>query len=280
MSNQTSTTEELFLKFFKFIILTVMSLTLICVVVSLIFSVYQYSQSPKVPAPAQKAPIKTVDVDEFLKQLKPDAPKPEATSKDKEQKVESSPKTLDIKYKEEAKKIIECDVESHKQAKIVNDEVDKDRTEGFRKELQRIADDKISDRGLPFVTDLVKVSCAIYLNSQVIEYRKANNDADIFSGAINFHIKAWDALKEEAAKFDQDEQDRVKTEEQEENIRVAMSKEAAKISLLVAAGAFGLFMALALYLIISAIESNLRKINLSIVKSNQGKVSEAAVESA
>ena len=280
MSNQTSTTEELFLKFFKFIILTVMSLTLICVVLSLIFSVYQYSQSPKVPAPAQKAPIKTVDVDEFLKQLKPDAPKPEATSKDKEQKVESSPKTLDIKYKEEAKKIIECDVESHKQAKIVNDEVDKDRIEGFRKELQRIADDKISDRGLPFVTDLVKVSCAIYLNSQVIEYRKANNDADIFSGAINFHIKAWDALKEEAAKFDQDEQDRVKTEEQEENIRVAMSKEAAKISLLVAAGAFGLFMALALYLIISAIESNLRKINLSIVKSNQGKVSVAAVESA
>ena len=280
MSNQTSTTEELFLKFFKFIILTVMSLTLICVVVSLIFSVYQYSQSPKVPAPAQKAPIKTVDVDEFLKQLKPDAPKPEATSKDKEQKVESPPKTLDIKYKEEAKKIIECDVESHKQAKIVNDEVDKDRIEGFRKELQRIADDKISDRGLPFVTDLVKVSCAIYLNSQVIEYRKANNDADIFSGAINFHIKAWDALKEEAAKFDQDEQDRVKTEEQEENIRVAMSKEAAKISLLVAAGAFGLFMALALYLIISAIESNLRKINLSIVKSNQGKVSDAAVESA
>ena len=59
-----------------------------------------------------------------------------------------------------------------------------------------------------------------------------------------------------------------------------MSKEAAKISLLVAAGAFGLFMALALYLIISAIESNLRKINLSIVKSNQGKVSDAAVESA
>ena len=87
-------------------------------------------------------------------------------------------------------------------------------------------------------------------------------------------------MKEEAAKFDQDEQDRVKTEEQEENIRVAMSKEAAKISLLVAAGAFGLFMALALYLIISAIESNLRKINLSIVKSNQGKVSDAAVESA
>lgn len=257
-----------------------MSLTLICVVVSLIFSVYQYSQSPKAPAPAQKAPIKTVDINEFLKQMKPDVPKQEESSKNNEKKVESPPKTLDIKYKEEAKKIIECDVESHKQAKIVEDEVGKDRIEIFRKQLQRIADDKTVDRGLPFVADLVKVSCAIYLNSQVIEYRKENTEADIFTDAINFHIKAWDALKEAAARFDQDEQIRVKTEEQEENIRVAMSKEAAKISLLVAAGAFGLFMALALYLIISAIESNLRKINLSIVKSNQGKVSEAAAESA
>lgn len=257
-----------------------MSLTLICVVVSLIFSVYQYSQSPKAPAPAQKAPIKTVDINEFLKQLKPDVPKQEESSKDNEKKVESLPKTLDIKYKEEAKKIIECDVESHKQAKIVEDEAGKDRIEIFRKQLQRIADDKTVDRGLPFVSDLVKVSCAIYLNSQVIEYRKANAEADIFTDAINFHIKTWDALKEAAAKFDQDEKIRVETEEEEENIRVAMSKEAAKISLLVAAGAFGLFMALALYLIISAIESNLRKINLSIVKSNQGKVSEAAVESA
>jgi hypothetical protein len=280
MSNQTSTPEELFLKFFKFVILTVMSLTLICVVVALIFSVYQYSQSPKVPAPAQKAPIKTVDINEFLKQLKPDVPKQEEASKDQEKKVESPPKTLDIKYKEEAKKIIECDVESHKQAKLVEDEVGKDKIEIFRKQLQRIADDKTVDRGLPFVADLAKVSCAIYLHSQVIEYRKANTEADIFTDAINFHIQAWDALKEAEAKFNQDEQDRVKTEEQEEDIRVAMSKEAAKISLLVAAGAFGLFMALALYLIISAIESNLRKINLSIVKSNQGKVSEAAAESA
>lgn len=106
MSNQTSTTEELFLKFFKFIILTVMSLTLICVVVSLIFSVYQYSQSPKAPAPAQKAPIKTVDINEFLKQMKPDVPKQEESSKNNEKKVESPPKTLDIKYKEEAKRLL------------------------------------------------------------------------------------------------------------------------------------------------------------------------------
>ena len=84
-------------------------------------------------------------------------------------------------------------------------------------------------------------------------------------------------MKEEAAKFEQDEQDRVNQEEREENSRVALSKEAAKFSLLVAAGAFGLFMALALYLIISAIESNLRKINLSIRNLSEEKSSSTTI---
>lgn len=270
-SHRTSSTEELFLKFFKFVILTVMSLTLLCVAGALIFSAYQYSQSPKAPAPAQKAPAKTVNVDEFLKQLKPDAPKQEAPIENEEPKVESQTKPVAVNYKEEAKKIFGCDLDSNKQAKVPNIEAGEERIEAFRKELQRIADNKRVDRGQPFVTDLVKVSCAIFLNTQVIEYRKMHHDSDIFPDAINFHIKAWDTLKEEAAKFEQDEQDRVKEEEREEQIRVALSKEAAKFSLLVAAGAFGLFMALALYLIISAIESNLRRINSSIEKLSEDR---------
>ena len=276
-THETSTTEEIFLKFFKFIILTVMSLTLLCVAGAIVFSIYQYSQSPKAPAPAQKAPVKTVNVDEFLKQLKPEAPKQEAPIENEEPKVEPQPKPLSVKYKEEAKKIFGCDVDSNKQAKLSNPDVGEDRIEAFRKELQRIADNKNSDRGQPFVTDLVKVSCAILLHSQVIEYRKAHLDADIFPDSINFYIKAWDTLKEEAAKFEQDEQDRVNQEEREENSRVALSKEAAKFSLLVAAGAFGLFMALALYLIISAIESNLRKINLSIRNLSEEKSSSTTI---
>lgn len=270
-SHRTSSTEELFLKFFKFTILTVMSLTLLCVAGALIFSAYQYTQSPKAPVPAQKAPTKTVNVDEFLNQLKPDAPKQEAPTVNQEPKLEPQAQPVTVYYKEEAKKILACDVDSNKQAKVPNIEASEERTEALRKELQRIANNKIVDRGQPFVTDLVKVSCAIFLNSQVIEYRKIHRDSDIFPDAINFHIKAWDELKEEAAKFEQDEEDRVKQEEQEEDIRVAQSKEAAKFSLLVAAGAFGLFMALALYLIISAIESNLRKINSSIEKLGEEK---------
>jgi hypothetical protein len=255
-----------------------MSLTLLCVAGALIFSAYQYTQSPKAPVPAQKAPAKTVNVDEFLKQLKPDAPKQEAPIENAEPKVEPQAKPDAVNYREEAKKIFGCDIDSNKQAKVPNIEVGEEKIESFRKELQRIADNKRFDRGQPFVSDLVKVSCAIYLHSQVIEYRKKHHDSDIFPDAINFHIKAWDTLKEEAAKFEQDEQDRVKQEERDENIRVALSKEAAKFSLIVAAGAFGLFMALALYLIISAIESNLRKINSNIEKLGEDKITASAIE--
>lgn len=278
MSTQASSTEEFFLKIFKFIILTIMSLTLLCAVGAIVFAAYQFSQSAKPPAPAQKAPAQAVNVDEFLKQLKTDSPKQEAPIESDEEKVEPAPKPAPIKYKEEAKKIFGCDLDSIKQAKIAATESGEVRVEAFRKELQRIADYKSVDRGQPFVTDLVKFSCAIFLHPQVIDFRKSHNDAEIFANAINFHIKAWDTLKEEAAKFEQDERDRVEQAEQEEALRVALSKEAAKFSLLVAAGAFALFMALALYLIISAIESNLRGIYLSMVKLSEIRTAEPSIE--
>jgi len=279
MSNQASTTEEFFLKIFKIIVLTIMSLTLLCAVGAIGFAAYQYSQSPKAPAPAEKAPATSVNVDDFLKQLKPDAPKQAAPIENEAKKVEPEQKPAAVKYKEEAKKIVGCDLDSIKQAKITATDPDEETVEAFRKEIQRIADHKSADRGQPFASDLVKVSCAIFLHTQVIEYRKSHRDADTFADAINFHIKAWDTLKDEAAKFEQDELYRVKKEEQEENMRVDQSKEAAQFSLLVAAGTFAIFMALALYLIISAIESNLRRINSSIVKLSEVRTAEASVNS-
>jgi hypothetical protein len=254
-----------------------MSLTLLFVIGALIFSAYQYSQSPKPSAPAQKAPAKSINIDEFLQQLKPSTPKQESPIEKETPKVEPQSKPEIAKYIEEAKKIFECDIDSNKQAKIAIPDAAEERLEAFRKELKRIADQKSVDRGQPFATDLVKVSCAIFLNTQVIEYRKVFRDEDFFADAINFHIKSWDALKQEAAEFEQNERNRVEQEEQDENMRVALSKEEAKFSLMIAVGAFGLFMALALYLIISAIESNLRRINLSIVKLSEMKTSEASV---
>ncbi len=48
--------EELFLKIFKIAVLLIMGLAFIAILFFVVTAAYQYSQSPKEPAPAQKAP--------------------------------------------------------------------------------------------------------------------------------------------------------------------------------------------------------------------------------
>lgn len=277
MSNKHTTAEELFLRIFKFVILGVMSLTLIVAAGALLFAAYQYSQSPKAPAPAQKSPAKSVNIDDFLKQLKAKEP-PKEEPKAEEPKSESEPtvKPDPVKYKEEAKKIFGCFRDSNKQVGSTNSDTGDDAIEDFRKKFQGVADAKSTDRGQPFATDVVKFTCETLLHPQVIAYRKANKEVDVFYPALNFHIKAWDAIKDQARQFEEKEQDRVKAEEREEEMRVALSKESAKATFLIAAGAFGLFMAIALYLIIAAIESNLRRISASLAESNELKLRDSS----
>jgi hypothetical protein len=264
MALKTSTTEELFLKIFKFAMLVIMSLTLLITAGSLVFAAYQYNQSPKTPAPAQKAPAKSIDTGDFLKQLKSETPKAEAPPAVDAPKPESAGKPEPVKYQDEVVKIYACYKESNKQANIGAINTGDDEIENFRKQVQRIADSKNADRGQAYVTDAAKVVCDILANPQVTEYRKSRPEPEFFFDVVNFHIESWDQLKAEEKKFESDEEARVDREQQEEALRVEVSKEAAKLTLLVAAGAFVLFMALALYLIVAAIETNLRRIGLGI----------------
>ena len=259
-------TEELFLKLFKFVILAVMTLTLIVTVGALVFSAYQYTQSPKAPEPAQKAPGKSVNVEEFLKQLETRPPQEEAPAEE-EPKTEPPAKPDPIKYGEQAKKIFACLRDSNKKSNIAAINTSDEAVENFRRQFQRVADFKNADRGQPYVDDAVKVTCEILLHAKVVDYRKSHQTIDFFYDVVNFHIKAWDALKQEAKTFEEEEQARVAREERAEELRVAMSKQAARETLWIAGGAFLLFMALALYLIISAIESNLRRISVCMESS-------------
>ena len=96
---------------------------------------------------------------------------------------------------------------------------------------------------------------------------------EIFFPIVNFHLKAWDALRAKEQKFNDDEENRVTQEEATELERVAASKAKALFTLMVAAGSFGLFMAIALYLIIAAIETNLRNINTNLFQIRIGDMS-------
>lgn len=272
MKASGKSSEEFFLKIFKVIVLVILSLALVVTAGALAVSAFQYFQTPKPPNPAQKAPEKSVDVNEFLKQFKQDAQPKQEQVEEKKLESEQSSKPEPIKYREEAAKIMACAKDSNAKSGRDASNFTKDGTENFRKEIQRIADFKGTDRGQLYITDAVRVVCALLIHNDVISFKKANPDAQLFGPIVNYHIKKWDELRVEAKRFEREEQERVRSEERDEDMRVAASKARAFEALTIAAGAFFLFMATALYLIFAAIESNLRNINRNIEAARNEKL--------
>jgi hypothetical protein len=253
------TTEELFLKIFKFVILALMGLALVASVIALVAGLWFMATTAQEPAPAQAAPEKEVNIEDFIKQLEGDKGAP----KEEEKKQSETPpeKPAPVKYLEEARKIIGCLTESSSKAKIDANPFSDAAIEEFRRDLQRVADSPSASRGQPYVTDAVRVVCAILLHEKVIALRAKNKELRVFIPAINFHMRAWDAIQDEARNFEAAEERRVAGQRRAEELRVEAARSTGKSILLGAAIAFGLFMAIALYLIIAAMESHMRRIS-------------------
>jgi hypothetical protein len=262
MRTKKSTTEELFLKIFKVVILIVMTLALVATAGGLMFAAYQYTQSPKAVAPAQPAPAKSVTLDTFLKQLPAQSPSSETPVV--ESPLAPPAPAAPEKYNIEAGKIMGCLQESTKLAGLPAADNAATASEALRQQLQSVADAPTKTRGQPYVTDAAKLVCEIMMHAKVIDYRKAQHEADVLTAALSFHMQAWDDVKQTAQAFEAKEQARVNQAEDNEYQRVTGSKEAAKFTLLMAAGAFALFMLLALSLMVAAIESNLRRMSMSL----------------
>jgi hypothetical protein len=286
MSTKKTTTEEVFLNLFKGVILLVMALALIATVGALAFAAYQYTGSPKPIETVKKAPVKSVAIDAFLNTLETPAPVKEAPTTDGALPVPAK-EPEPVKYQAEASKIMGCFQESDKLAGIALAETTPSAGEDFRRQLQEVSDLKSKNRGQPFVTDAAKLTCDLMLNARVIEHRKKNPQTEIFFPVLNFHMNAWDELKLTAQEFEANEQARFNEQMNAEQRRVELSKESAKLTLAIAGGAFALFMAIALSLIVAAIESNLRRISVSLEALNEGQsreqqasVSEASINPA
>ncbi len=274
MNSKTSSIEEFFLKVFKIVILVVMSMTLVIAAGALLFSTYQLTQRPIEPEPAKKAKAESVNIEDFINSLKKPEPKEETPpSEDKE--AEEPKQSEPAKYKEEVNKIIACFRDSNKQSGITGLNTSDEVTEDFRSQLQQVADSNNFDRGQPFVDDATKIVCQIYLHSKVIEFRKSHKTQEMFYAPLKFHLKAWDELKNKAKLFDQKEQERVAKETANEEMRISLAKENAKLAFIVALGSLGLFMVIALYLIIAAIESNLRNLSFSVNELKDHHISKA-----
>ncbi len=269
MSTDNST-EVFFLKIFKFVILAIMSLALITTIGALIYAAIEYSQKPKEPAPAKTAPAATVNVEDFLKKIqqsKKVEPPPKEEPEDAPAEEPKQEKPVEKKYLTEARQLFACTKEFDAKTKQ-NTSIDE---EGARQWLQRNADDRKHDRGQAWVTDSVKFNCAVLSNQQIIEFVKKKPEIKLLMESTFYHLEIWDEIKNNIAEFNQSEQERIESERREEEARVFAAKTRAVFVLAVAGGAFGIFMLLALYLIFSAVESNLRRISESIesFKNNQ-----------
>ena len=267
MGTEGRSTEELFLKVFKFVVLAILGLALLATVGALGVAAYQSLQSPNTVAPAKKAEEKGVSGEDFLKQLNAapkTAPKKEGEEEPAAAAPEAAPKAEPLKYKEEAVKMIACSKDSASKAGLDGSAFTEESEENFRNSLQRIADDPSKDRTQAYVVDALKVGCALLGNAKVIAFHKANPQEEVFGRIMNFHLTAWDQMKQEARKFERDEEARVKAAEEAEAARIAQARATALAMLTLAGIAFGIFMATALYLIIAAVESNLRNINRNI----------------
>jgi len=252
-------TEVLFLNIFKIVVLAIMALALLVTVGTLILAASEYAKKPVEPAPAKVAPTENVNLEDFLKQLQP--PKADkAPAKDepteRQQDSPNQPKPAEQKYLNDAKKLNDCykDFESKVRQNVVIEE------ENFRRWIQGTADNRKYDRGQPWVTDMVKFNCPVFANQAVIELVKGKPDLKILSESIEYHLERWDEIKENIKEFNRNEQRRIEEERNAEEARILAAKAQAFILLIVAGSAFAVFMVLALYLIFSAIESNLRRI--------------------
>lgn len=274
--SMTERIEELFLKIFKVVILVVMGLGLILAIGLSVYSASLYFQTPKKPEPAKVAPTEEVSVEKLLKQLKPEeAPKQEEKQSPTETPKSQAPQTL--KYLEEVTALYRCSIEFAKAVGAVVDETDSAAasrtTEEYRSQLENLADSN-ERRGVAYVKDAVKFTCAVLKNPQIIALRKENKVSGVFLKVLNFHLREWDRIQNDKAKFERDEALRIAKEEAEEEARVMGAKLQA-ITMIAAAGiAFAVFMVIALYLIFAKIETNLRR----IANHGQGFIANKSVE--
>lgn len=249
------------MKIFKFVIMVLMGLSLLGSIIALVVGLFFLTATPKEPEPAKPAPQREVNIDEFLNQLD----KQKEAPKEEEKKVEPpTQKPLTYKYLEDARKIMACLNDSNKKAELNLSAFTDEAIEDFRGNLERIADAPRQDRSQPYVTDAARVVCLILGHEKVISLRSKNKELRVFVPAVNFHLQKWDEIKDEARKFELAEKARVVAQRNAEELRAEIARQRGLNILIGAGAAFALFMAIALYLIIAAMESHLRSISMNL----------------
>ena len=241
-------------------------------------AIYQLSQTPKQPTPAQKAPekdpVKEINLDR-LKQFLIDREKQENNQGTIPAQQDSQQTSL--LYLEDATALYRCSADFGKKIGAVIENIDDtqnlQRVNEFRSRLERIADSPLL--GEAWVRAAKPFICKALEDESLIALKKEGKVKTIFLPILEFHADTWRTIQDEKLQFEKSEKDRVENEWNAELNRVRSAKVDALQNLMAAGVSFGIFMFLALYLIFAKIENNLRNIHEAIYQKEWRQVATA-----
>ena len=262
--------DNLYLKFFKYAVVGLMTLALLAIVVLIPMAAFQYFQSPTPPTPAKAAPDRAVNLEDFKKFLIQEEKRRQELEKSgittTSPQPQSAPAVNSI-YLEQTVLLQRCSEKFAFLAKqptpqLTEKEIS-DSREKRRAKIEGLATDQF--RGPNWPSAMVTFVCSVLENLEIAKLKEDKTIGTVVDPAIDFHAQAWATIQQEKFEFTQREERRVQEETMAEGARVAVSKIRAVFMVSSAGGALLFFMAMALYLIFAKIEDNLALINRSIV---------------
>lgn len=271
-SNATNNTnlDNLYLKFFKYAVVGLMTLALLSIIVLLPMAAYYYFQSPLPPIPAKEPPERVINIEDLKKFLIDEEKRRQELEKNGGAPVNKPTVTApatSLLYLEQTSALYRCSEEFRTIAQQPTDNSTPvelaARNENLRANIERLADHQF--RGSNWVTAMVNFTCSVLKNAEIAKLKKDQAIGLVVNPTINFHARAWASIQKENFEFRQAEERRVVAEITAEAIRVGLAKARALILLSVAGGAVLFFMAMALYLIFAKMEENLASIHRALV---------------
>lgn len=253
--------EEFYLQIFKFVVLIVLSLALVASGVMAAKGISEFFARPGRPVPARKAPKPSVDTNEFIRsfdvKVKPvDTPvEPAKAAAPNEPAKDHSLDDMVDSYLGK----IWVYADAFQKACSMPIQLDEAK---FLKALPR---NEIKDwfrtSGLEFAESQDKFEKDVLSNDKVIQAGKEQTVmTEMVTRSLWSHRVAWQKSVRDARNFEAEENMRVGAFGAEESARVMIKKLQAAKSLMTALTAFGIFMSLALLLIFTKIETDLKGI--------------------
>lgn len=260
--NKIDKFEELYLKIFKVVILVVLTITLVVSVIMLLKGTSEYFATPSSAPAAKTAPPPNVNIDNFINSLDPK--KPEEPPQQQPVQQEEKPPVKDTRLDDMVDKYVGnlwTYFDGYQKSCAVPKPVSQEEfTKGFPKHVIK---GWFQTWGENFAQSQDKFEKAVLSNQKVIKYCKdKEGKGGVFFRSLDWHKDQYAKQIREGEIFEKQEAARVAQFEREEYARVTMKKAEAFASLTVAMSSFGTFMMLALLLIFSKIESNLRGVKI------------------